>query len=76
MTMTRARIRASVTRFVIPAGVIATVCVSALGVRCHGAGARDAPADSTKPESDAAAETSTNVSAQGPALWVWMEDPR
>jgi soluble lytic murein transglycosylase len=56
--------------------VLATVCVSALGARCHGAGGREVPPDS-KPESDAGAETGATQSAtQGPPLWVVLDDAR
>ncbi len=56
--------------------VLATVCVSALGARCHGAGGREQAADSTKPESDAAVESGVSSAPQGPALWVVLDDPR
>jgi soluble lytic murein transglycosylase len=56
--------------------VLATVCVSALGARCHGAGGREVPPDS-KPEADAGAETGAlSNSVQGPPLWVVLDDPR
>jgi soluble lytic murein transglycosylase len=55
--------------------VLATVCVAALGARCHGAGGREVAADSMKPEGDAGAESSVVQSAE-PALWVVLDDPR
>lgn len=55
--------------------VLATVCVSALGARCHGAGGREVPADS-KPEADAGAEAAAQSATQGPPLWVVLDDAR
>ena len=52
------------------------VALCALGVRCHGAGGREAPADSTKPEVDAAADAATSAFDLGPPLWVVLDDPR
>ncbi|HEY1959703.1 MAG TPA: lytic transglycosylase domain-containing protein [Polyangiaceae bacterium] len=46
----------------------------ALGVRCHGAGGREAPADSNKPEVDAA--DASAKAEMGPPLWVVMDDAR
>jgi len=59
---------------VCAAGTLAVLaCV--LGVRCHGAGGREVPADSTKPELDASAEASAAVQT-GPSVWVVLDDPR
>ena len=56
--------------------VLATVCVSALGARCHGAGVREVPPDS-KTETDAGAESgAAQGTAQGPPLWVVLDDAR
>ena len=61
------------------AGVCAACALAivacALGVRCHGAGGRDVPPDSTRPVLDAAAEASARATT-GPALWVVLDDAR
>jgi soluble lytic murein transglycosylase len=56
-------------------GAAAAVGACVLGVRCHGAGGREVPADSTKPETDAAQDAGTAASAV-PALWVVLDDKR
>ncbi len=55
---------------------IASFVVCAFGVRCHGAGGREVPADSTKPELDAAVEATTAQTSSVPALWIVLDDPR
>jgi len=59
----------------VVAGALA-VAACVLGVRCHGAGGREVPADSTKPELDAAAEASVTAATPGPRLWVVLDDAR
>ncbi len=61
-------------RFV--AALLATLGACALVVRCHGAGGREQPADSTKPEMDAGAEAQAASAIEGPSLWVVLDDPR
>ena len=58
------------------AALLATLGACALVVRCHGAGGREQPADSTKPEADASAEGQAASTIEGPSLWVVMDDAR
>ncbi len=57
------------------AALLATLGACALVVRCHGAGGREQPADSTKPELDAS-EATASTPAEGPSLWVVLDDAR
>jgi soluble lytic murein transglycosylase len=58
------------------AALLATLGACALVVRCHGAGGREQPADSTKPETDAGSEAQAASAVEGPSLWVVLDDPR
>ncbi len=57
------------------AALFATLGACALVVRCHGAGGRDQPPDSTKPEIDAGSDASA-MAPEGPSLWVVLDDAR
>ncbi len=57
--------------------LIGVALVGAAFARCHGAGGREVPADSTKTELDASEEADALGQAQiGPSLWVVLDDPR
>ncbi len=53
----------------------AAIAFFVAGVQCHGGGGRDVPADSTKPEVDAASEASTITSSITP-MWIVADDAR
>ena len=60
-------------RVSVAAALVVAIC--ALGVRCHGAGGREVPADSNKPDLDAATDATASTEL-GPPLWVVLDDAR
>jgi len=64
-------------RVVVPIGAVLAIASLAFGVRCHGAGGREAPSDSTtKVETDAAPDATRARASELPAMWVVLDDAR